>query len=303
MEAPNPKEGEGNRPGPNRPSAPGSKSGSKPNSQRKRGLRLWIFETIFEHDTVPGRFFDVGLLVAIVVSIGVVMAETVASIESKYGPELRVIEWVLTGLFTAEYLTRLFCHPRPAVYGRSFFGLVDLLAILPTYIAALVPGAQALVVVRMLRLVRVFRILKLAHFVHQADDLATALKASLPKIIVFAITVVAITTISGSVMYLIEGPAHGFDNIPRSVYWAIVTLTTVGYGDISPQTPEGQFVSSIIMIMGYGVIAVPTGIVSAELARTPARVGLAGQCCTGCGHETHGADARFCKICGTDLRL
>lgn len=295
MEAPNPSEGEGNRPGPERPDLP---SGTP-----KGGLRLWVFEIIFENDTVPGRYFDFGLLVAILLSIGVVMAETVVSIESKYGAELRVTEWVLTGLFTAEYLTRLYCHPHPGVYGRSFFGLVDLLAILPTYIGALIPGAQALVVVRMLRLVRVFRILKLAHFVHQADDLAIALRASLPKIIIFGITVVAITTISGAVMYLIEGPAHGFDNIPRSVYWAIVTLTTVGYGDISPETPTGQFVSSIIMIMGYGVIAVPTGIVSAELARTPARASLAGQCCSGCGHETHGADARFCKICGTDLGL
>ncbi len=267
------------------------------------GLRRWLFQTIFEHDTVPGRIFDIGLLLAIVLSIGVVMAETVASIAAHHGPTLRVMEWVLTGLFTAEFLTRLYCHPRPAVYARSFFGLVDLLSILPTYVAALVPGAQALVVVRMLRLVRVFRILKLAHFVHQADDLAKALKASLPKIIVFVITVVALTTISGSVMYLIEGPAHGFDNIPRSVYWAIVTLTTVGYGDISPETPVGQFVSSIIMIMGYGVIAVPTGIVSAELARAPQRSHLAGQCCTGCGNETHAADARFCKLCGTDLRL
>ena len=207
------------------------------------------------------------LLIVILVSILVVMLESVASIEERHGALLRGVEWALTIVFTIEYIIRLYCYPRPAVYARSFYGLVDLLAILPTYVAALFPGAQALLVVRMLRLLRAFRILKLAHFVRQADDLSEALKASAPKIIVFAITVVTLTTISGSLMYLIEGPEHGFDNIPRGVYWAIVTLTTVGYGDISPATPVGQFVSSLIMIMGYGVIAVPTGIVSAEPRR------------------------------------
>ena len=170
-----------------------------------------------------------------------------------------------------------------------------------SYVAALFPGAQALLVVRMLRLLRVFRILKLAHFVRQADDLSQALRASAPKIIVFAITVVTLTTISGSLMYLIEGPEHGFDNIPRGVYWAIVTLTTVGYGDISPATPVGQFVSSLIMIMGYGVIAVPTGIVSAELTRRPAIGGVSGHCCGACGFERHASDALHCARCGEAL--
>lgn len=274
--------------------APGGPEGPGP-------LRRWLYETIFEHDTVWGKVFDIALLAIIVLSIAVVMLETVASVAQRHGPALRALEWVLTALFTAEYLTRLACHPRPAVYARSFYGVVDLLALLPTYLAALVPGAQALVVVRMLRLLRVFRVLKLAHFVSQGDELASALRASVPKIVVFVIAVVTLTTISGSAMYLIEGPPHGFDNIPRSVYWAIVTLTTVGYGDISPQTPEGQFVSSIIMIMGYGVIAVPTGIVSAELARQPHAEGVSGQCCSRCGNESHARDARFCKLCGASL--
>lgn len=265
------------------------------------GWRAWVFETIFEHDTKAGAVFDIGLLVAIILSIVVVMLESVDSYERVYGAELRALEWVLTILFTAEYLTRLVCHPRPRVYARSFFGVIDLLAILPTYVAALVPGAQALIVVRMLRFLRIFRVLKLVHFVRQAHELRRALHASVPKIIVFMITVVTLTTISGSIMYLIEGPTHGFDNIPRSVYWAIVTLTTVGYGDISPETPVGQFVSSLIMIMGYGVIAVPTGIVSAELVRSPEEKTISGQCCTRCGCEDHDGDALFCKRCGQGL--
>ena len=264
-------------------------------------MRRWLYETIFEHDTRAGSLFDLALLVAILLSIGIVMAETVNSIAENHGTALRTAEWVLTGLFTVEYAVRLFCHPRPRVYARSFFGVVDLLAILPTYIAALVPGAQALLIVRTLRLLRVFRILKLVQFVREAKELRRALAASLPKITVFVITVVCLTTISGSVMYLVEGPTHGFDSIPRGVYWAIVTLTTVGYGDIAPQTPLGQFVSSIIMVMGYGVIAVPTGIVSAELARVPAHSTVSGQACSRCGSEDHEGDALFCKRCGMGL--
>ncbi len=269
--------------------------------RKRRGAREWLFETIFEHETAWGRAFDIALLIVIVVSVLIVMLESVPSIEERHGALLRGTEWVLTIVFTLEYLTRLYCYPRPAVYARSFFGLVDLLAVLPTYVAAVFPGAQALLVVRMIRLLRVFRILKLAHFVRQADDLSEALRASAPKIIVFVITVVILTTISGSLMYLIEGPEHGFDNIPHGVYWAIVTLTTVGYGDISPETPIGQFVSSLIMIMGYGVIAVPTGIVSAELTRRPAIDAVSGRCCGSCGFERHASDAIHCARCGEVL--
>lgn len=260
-----------------------------------------LYETIFEHETRAGFVFDVGLLAVILASIALVMVESVASIADAHGPLLRALEWSLTVAFTLEYALRLYCHPRPAVYARSFFGVVDLLAILPTYVAAFVPGTQALVVVRTLRLLRVFRVLKLAQFVHQANDLGTALRASLPKITVFVIAVLSMTTISGSVLYLIEGPEHGFANIPESVYWAIVTLTTVGYGDISPDTPLGKAVASLIMVLGYGVIAVPTGIVSAEIARVPRSGPVGGQTCAACGSENHVRGARFCGDCGASL--
>lgn len=260
-----------------------------------------LYETIFEHETRAGFVFDVVLLAIILASIALVMVESVASYAEAHGPLLRALEWGLTATFTLEYLVRLYCHPRPQVYARSFFGVVDLLAILPTYVAAFVPGTQALVVVRTLRLLRIFRVLKLAQFVHQADDLRSALRASLPKITVFVIAVLSMTTISGSILYLIEGPEHGFDNIPEAVYWAIVTLTTVGYGDISPDTPLGKFVASIIMVMGYGVIAVPTGIVSAEIARVPRRGAVGGQACVECGSENHRKGARFCSDCGASL--
>lgn len=268
----------------------------------RRDWRTRAYETIFEHETRAGAAFDVGLLLAIVLSILVVMLESVEAYRAQHRPLLVTMEWVLTAAFTVEYIVRLACHPRPKVYARSFFGIVDVLAILPTYVAALIPGAQALVAVRTLRLVRVFRVLKLVQFVREASELSRAVRASVPKIVVFMITVISLTTISGSVMYLVEGKANGFDNIPRSVYWAIVTLTTVGYGDISPQTPLGQLISSVIMIMGYGVIAVPTGIVSAELVRPAARArSVSGHACSRCGSEDHESDARFCKRCGESL--
>lgn len=265
------------------------------------GWRKRAYRTIFEHETRAGAVFDVGLLVVIILSIVVVMLESVASFRAEHRAALRGVEWALTAAFTVEYILRLLCHPRPRVYARSFFGIVDVLAILPTYAAALVPGAQALVAVRTLRLLRVFRVLKLVRFVREASELSRALRASVPKIVVFMITVVSLTTISGSVMYLVEGQEHGFDNIPRSVYWAIVTLTTVGYGDISPQTPLGQLLASVIMIMGYGVIAVPTGIVSAELVRPTQARRISGRACVRCGSDAHDGDARFCKRCGESL--
>lgn len=282
--------------GPSRPhSVPMSSAGKD-----RPGSRA-LYSTIFEHETRPGFIFDVVLLAAILASIALVMVESVPRFADSHGALLRTLEWSLTVAFTAEYGLRLYCHPRPMVYARSFFGVVDLLAILPTYIAAFVPGTQALVVVRTLRLLRIFRVLKLAQFVHQAEDLRTALRASLPKITVFVIAVLSMTTISGSLLYLIEGPENGFANIPESVYWAIVTLTTVGYGDISPVTPLGKFFASIIMVMGYGVIAVPTGIVSAEIARAPRRAPVGGQACAECGSENHTLGAKFCCECGAGL--
>jgi voltage-gated potassium channel len=257
------------------------------------------YEVIFGSDTPPGRLFDVVLIVLILTSVLVIMLESVASVRTEYGSSLRAAEWIFTLLFTVEYVTRLWCVGRPLTYAKSFLGLIDLLAVIPTYVSLLVPGGQVITVVRILRVLRVFRILKLAHYIGEAGVLVRALRASRYKITVFVLTIVSITVIVGSLMYLIEGPDRGFTSIPRGVYWGIVTLTTVGFGDITPQTPWGQAVASAVMIMGYGIIAVPTGIVTAELmisART-----LGGPQCPGCGRPGHDVDARNCKWCGTSL--
>ena len=270
----------------------------------KRGYRARLHEIIFESDTAAGKLFDVALLWAIVLSVIVVLLESVASFRLRYGAELRAAEWIFTGLFTLEYVLRLIAVREPLRYARSFFGIVDLMAIIPTFVSVLVPGAHSLLVVRVLRLLRVFRVLKLGSFLGQAELLMSALRSSRQKIIVFLGAVLSIVVITGAVMYLIEGEANGFDNIPRGMYWAIVTLTTVGFGDITPKTVPGQFVASLLMILGYGVIAVPTGIVSVELAeasRLAARGAVSVQACPSCGAEGHDHDARHCKYCGTAL--
>jgi voltage-gated potassium channel len=259
-----------------------------------------LHEVIFEADTPAGKTFDVALLLLIVLSVVAVMLETVAGVRAQYGPILRAFEWLVTILFTVEYLLRLYCVGKPARYARSFFGIVDLLAILPTYLSVLIPGAQSLLVIRALRLLRVFRVLKLVHFVGEASELWAAMRASARKIIVFLGTVLTIVVIVGSLMYIVEGEAHGFTSIPVSIYWAIVTMTTVGYGDIAPQTPLGKILASAIMIMGYGIIAVPTGIVSAEIARAPSRA-VSAQACPRCSREGHDPDAAYCKFCGERL--
>lgn len=255
--------------------------------------RLW--RIIFEAETPLGKAFDVGLILAILASVLVVMLESVTSIREEYGSELVVAEWTFTILFTVEYLARLACTRRPMRYARSFFGLVDLLAILPTYLVALFPAARYLLVIRVMRILRAFRVLKLAAHVREADLLVRSLVASRRKITVFLFAVFALTVVLGSLMYLIEGEQHGFDSIPRGVYWAIVTLTTVGYGDISPQTPLGQLLASIVMVMGYGIIAVPTGIVTSELTMAAWRDSRA---CGNCGQQGHDRDATYCRSCG-----
>lgn len=257
------------------------------------------YEVIFEHETLAGRMFDELLIGAILVSVAVIMLESVASIQAQYGGLIRGTEWFFTLLFTAEYLTRLWCVSRPAVYARSFLGAIDLLAVLPTYVSVLIPGGQVLTVVRILRVLRVFRILKLAHYVGEARLLGQALKASRYKITVFVITVLSITVIVGSLMYLIEGPASGFSSIPQGVYWAIVTLTTVGFGDIIPVTPLGQVLASVVMILGYGIIAVPTGILTAEFVETARS--KRGPKCPECDRGGHDRDASNCKWCGETL--
>ncbi len=268
------------------------------NSQR---FRERLHEIIFGADTPAGKAFDVALMVLIIASVFAVVLESVNWIHDEYGTWLRAFEWVITISFTIEYLLRLYCVDKPWRYARSFYGIVDLLAILPTYLSLLFPGAQSLLVIRGLRLLRIFRILKLVHFVGEARELMTALRASARKIIVFLGAVLTIVIIVGSAMYLIEGEEHGFSNIPLSIYWAIVTMTTVGYGDMAPETPLGKALASLIMILGYGIIAVPTGIVSVELAGVTRKKAVTGRACPGCGAHGHDADAKHCKYCSAEL--
>jgi voltage-gated potassium channel len=261
--------------------------------------RARLHEVIFESDTSAGRAFDVMLLMAIVLSVAAVVLESVAAIRREYGYVLRVVEWTLTIAFTVEYALRLVAVDRPWQYARSFFGIVDLLSIVPTYLAVVVPDTQSFMVIRAIRLLRVFRILKAAQFLSEAHLLTTALRASRRKITVFLGGIVTVVLIVGALMYVIEGEEHGFTSIPTSMYWAIVTMTTVGYGDIAPRTPLGQFVASMLMILGYAIIAVPTGIVSVELANAARPVSR--QSCPSCGAEGHDVDASHCKYCGAQL--
>ena len=259
-----------------------------------------LHEVIFEAETPAGKAFDVALLLCIVASVVTVLLESVASIRAQHGPILRALEWGFTLLFTVEYVLRLACVRRPLRYALSFFGLVDLLAIVPTYLSFFVAGAQSLIVIRALRLLRIFRVLKLGHFVGEARMLRAALHASLRKITVFLGTVLTIVLIVGALMYLVEGETSGFTSIPQSMYWAIVTLTTVGYGDIAPQTILGKLLASVVMILGYGIIAVPTGIVTVELAHAR-RAPITTEACPDCGAGGHDSDAVFCKFCGGRL--
>ena len=267
--------------------------------QAPRGLRRWLYVVIFEHHTRAGKAFDIGLFVLIVVSISIVMLESVMALRVQYARAFWRAEWLLTAIFSLEYLLRLACVRRPARYALSFFGVVDLLAILPAYIALFVSGTHYLVIVRVLRLLRVFRVFKLARHLTEADVLLRALLASRAKIFVFMCAVASAVVVIGATMYVVEGEANGFSSIPRSIYWAIVTLTTVGYGDIAPRTVLGQFLASLVMILGYGVIAVPTGIVSLELQQAVRAQRSAP--CTGCKLAEHAQDAIFCRRCGTRL--
>ena len=267
--------------------------------------RARLHEVIFEADTPAGKTFDVVLLWTILLSVLVVMLESVSEIGAKYEGPLRIAEWIFTILFTAEYVLRLIAVRVPWRYAVSFYGVVDLLALLHTYLSLALAGSHYFLIVRILRLLRVFRIFKLVRYTSEAQVLLTALRASRPKITVFLGTVLTLVVVIGSLMYMIEGQENGFTSIPISIYWAIVTLTTVGYGDITPRTPLGQFLSAIVMIIGYAIIAVPTGIVSAELAQAmrPAsgEPKISTQCCPACGGEGHDRDAQFCKYCGAGL--
>lgn len=262
--------------------------------------RALLSRIIFDHDTPAGKTFDVVLIVAILASVLAVMLESVASIRLRFGGILTAVEWGFTILFTLEYVLRLLCVARPLRYATSFFGIVDLAGIIPTYISAIFPGTQYLLVIRIFRVLRVFRILKLVEYVGEADVLMTALRASRRKIAIFIATVFTMTVIFGSLIYLIEGRTPGFTSIPRSIYWTIVTITTVGYGDIAPRTPLGQALASAVMLLGYAIVAVPTGIVTVELARVRGNRPAPAKC-PSCGATGHDDDARFCKRCGTGL--
>jgi len=266
----------------------------------RQSLKNRLYVIIFEADTPSGKLFDVVLFIAIMVSVSLTMLNSVTSIRAEYGTLLFLSNAVFTVLFTVEYMLRIYCSRKPARYARSFFGVVDLLAVLPFYIGLLIPSTRFLDVIKVLRMLRIFRVLKMAQYVGEADLLMNALVSSRRKIGIFIAAIMSIVVILGSLMYIIEGEANGFTSIPRSVYWAIVTLTTVGYGDVSPQTPIGQALAACIMIIGYSIIAVPTGIITAELGLSVARQKNARKC-RGCDLTEHDADATYCKGCGEAL--
>jgi voltage-gated potassium channel len=263
-------------------------------------FRARLHTVIQEADTPSGKAFDLILLALIVISIVSVMLESVISIRLLYGEILTVVEWIITIFFTMEYIGRLLSVRKPLLYALSFYGIIDLLATLPSYVDLLFPGWHFLVALRAIRLLRVFRILKLAHFVGAGNLLMVALRKSRAKIAVFVFTVIVLCIILGTIMYMVEGPENGFTNIPVSIYWTIVTLTTVGFGDITPLTPLGQLISSIVMILGYGIIAVPTGIVTSEII-SKKKPDSNTQACPDCGTNNHTDDANFCYHCGANL--
>src|SRR5690554_6876171 len=262
-------------------------------------LQKKLYEIIFEADTPAGKLFDILLLIIILISVVLVMLESIAGYRQRYHDVLVLTEWIITGIFTLEYILRLCIVKKPLKYVFSFYGIIDFLAVIPTYLGLFIISYQSLLVIRVLRLLRVFRILKLTRYSMAGRILTKALWASRAKISVFLFSVVLIVIIVGTLMYLIEGEKSGFSSIPESIYWSIVTLTTVGYGDLSPVTPFGQLLAGIVMILGYGIIAVPTGIVTAELVRPSQKQNT--QVCPVCLHDEHDDDAVFCKKCGSVL--
>jgi voltage-gated potassium channel len=264
------------------------------------GFRRRCHRIIFKTDTPAGRAFDIVLVWAILISVAVVVLESVAGFRERAGSLFDAIEWTFTILFSIEYGLRLFSLRNPFAYARSFFGLVDLLSILPTYLALFLPGAQAFSVVRTFRFLRLFRIFKLIRYMREARVLLTALRASLPKITVFLTAIVGLVICMGAFMYLLEGEANGFTSMPKAMYWAVSTLSTVGYGDLVPKTAAGQAIAAVVMLLGYSILAVPTGIVSVEIAQASRKMQEENQC-PGCGMGHHDNDAVFCKRCGVAL--
>ena len=259
-----------------------------------------LYQIIFGTQTKAGRNFDIALIVAILCSELILILSTIRSVDFKYSEALTVLEWVFTILFTIEYALRLYCSPKPWAYARSFYGVIDLIAVLPSYLAFLFPGSNYLLIVRLIRVMRIFRILKLARFLKDSNILLRSLLMAQRKILVFFSTVAILVTVLGSLLYIVEGPDNGFTSIPTSIYWAIVTITTVGYGDIVPQTDIGKAIAAFTMLLGYSILAVPTGIITAELSqemRTQRELIR----CTNCSASGHESDANFCKKCGTQL--
>ncbi|MBC5784277.1 ion transporter [Ramlibacter sp. USB13] len=265
------------------------------------GWRRRLYEIVFESETPEGRLFDKVLVVAILVSIAVVVVDSVPALHDRHPVALNAAEWFFTLLFTVEYVARLVSVERPLRYARSFFGIVDLLSVLPTYLAFFLPETHALIDVRILRLLRVFRIFKLTDYLVEYQMLAEALAASRRKILVFLSAVLMAVLILGTLLYVVEGPEHGFKDIPTSVYWAITTITTVGFGDITPKTDLGRFIASVMMLIGWGTLAVPTGIVTAEMTARRHRPMFLPRVCTQCGAAAATGDARYCHLCGTAL--
>ena len=289
-----------------RPSAANQRDWSAADAERfgkpERGWRLRLYTVIFEADTRAGKLFDLLLLATILASVVVVIADSVDDISHGRDALFDAIEWTITFLFSVEYAARLACVRRPLRYASSFFGVVDLLSVLPSYLTLVLPGAQMLLDVRILRLLRVFRVLKLAAYVGEYRALGNALAASRRKIFIFLSVVLMIALLMGTLMYVVEGPQHGYTSIPVAVYWAIVTMTTVGYGDIAPHTNFGRLIAAVMMLLGWGILAVPTGIVTAEMtARRFAHPAPTTRSCHECLSEGHEANARFCKDCGAIL--
>ena len=268
---------------------------------RPASWRVRLHEIIYESDTAAGKIFDVSLLLLILSSIIVVIMDSSEDWHLTYGDLFLKMEWGFTLLFTIEYILRLICINKPWRYVFSFLGLIDLLSIIPGYLSLFYAGAHSLLVLRALRLLRIFRIFKLTHFISEMQFLTVAIKGSMKKISIFMLIVLTLVIIMGSVMYLVEGGQNGFNSIADSIYWAIVTITTVGYGDISPVTPLGKFLASVIMLMGYGIIAVPTGIITTEMALAMKNKKQQQQVCPGCGREGHDSNAHYCKFCGEKL--
>ena len=273
-------------------------------AQKEKGLRKWqmqLHELIYESETAAGKIFDIILLLFILTSIIIVMLDSVNALKIQYGEFFFAMEWFFTIVFTIEYILRLICIRQPLRYVFSVLGVIDLLAIIPSYLSLIFAGAQSLMVLRALRLLRIFRIFRLVHFLSEMKFLSIAIKNSLRKISIFILFVLTTVVILGSIIYLVEGEEYGFTSIPQSVYWAIVTITTVGYGDIAPVTPLGQMIASFIMLLGYGIIAVPTGIVTTEMAIAARAKRQDNRACPSCGREGHDEDAKFCKYCSWEL--